>query len=251
MKGAAVNTSTPKLKTVEKYKPLYPLGQFPAGFALALGREIVYLLATRDNPKIEGEDWEEIFARCIGAKWCPSNVGLDDVQLNQMAWSAKTVKNANPFTVKHIRLISGRNSPDYSYDVENVHTENPNDLGAMILGIWNGRITDVRKKFATTRTVVLVKGDGLETVSVFEEEALRYLPEEYYWEWNSNGNLEGYENATDKKKFTWQPHGAQFTISTIAPENRLKLRIKKPPVLDKNGLLEAIKFDSSWIEVVP
>ena len=245
-----MKSNSPRLKSVEKYQPEYPLGQFPKGFALALGREIVYLHATRDIPKIEGEDWEEIFARCIGAEWRPSNIGLDDVQLKQMAWSAKTVKNNNPFTVRNIRLISGRNSPDYSFDIENVHAENPGRLGEMILGIWNGRITEVRKKFATTRTVVLIKGEGLETVSVFEEEALRFIPEDYYWEWNSRDNLEGYERTTDKKKFTWQPHGAQFTISTTAPENRLKLRIKRPPKLNKDDFLDAIKFDSSWIEIV-
>lgn len=245
-----MNTNTPKLKNVEKYQPEYPLGHFPKGFALALGREIVYLLATRDIPKIEGEDWEEIFARCIGAKWTPSNVGLDDVQLKQMAWSAKTVKNKNPFTVRNIRLISGRNSPDYSFDIENVHEEDPDKLGTMILGIWNSRITEVRKKFATTRTVVLIKGEGLETVSVFEEEALRFVPEDYYWQWNDHDNLEGYEKTTDKKKFTWQPHGSQFTISTTVPAKRLKLRIKRPPKIDKNAFLDAIKFDSSWIEIV-
>ena len=245
-----MKVNSPKLKSVEKYQPEYPLGRFPKRFAIALGREIVYLLATRDIPKIEGDDWEEIFARCIGAEWHPSNVGLDDVQLKQMAWSAKTVKNSNPFTVRNIRLISGRNSPDYSFDIENVHVEDPNHLGEMILGIWNGRITEVRKKFATTRTVVLIKGDGLETVSVFEEDALRFIPEEHYWEWNSHDNLEGYERMTDKKKFTWQPHGSQFTISTTAPENRLKLRIKTPPKLNKDEFLTAIKFDPSWIEIV-
>ena len=157
----------PRLRGVDKYKPDYLLGQFPSGFAMELGKELIYLLATRNPPTLEGPDWEQIFARCVGAKWTPSNVGLDDVQLHQMAWSAKTVKNKKPFTVKHIRLISGRNSLDYSFDIENVHTEDPDKLGEMILGIWNARITDVRKKFATTRTVVLIKGEDLSTVSVF------------------------------------------------------------------------------------
>ena len=186
----------------------------------------------------------------MGAQWTPSNVGLDDVQLHQMAWSAKTVKNKNPFCVKHVRLISGRNSPDYSFDIENVHTEDPDKLGEMILGIWNARITDVRKKFATTRTVVLIKGDDLSTVSVFEEEALKFLPEEYEWEWNQRGNLEGYVKGSDAKKFTWQPHGAQFTVTTTVPENRLKLRIRHPPILDRDAVLSQIEFDPSWIEVV-
>ena len=217
---------------------------------MELGKELIYLLATRNPPTLEGSDWEQIFARCIGATWSPSNVGLDDVQLHQMAWSAKTVKNKNPFTVKHVRLISGRNSPDYSFDVENVHTEDPDKLGEMILNIWNARITDVRKKFATTRTVVLIKGDDLSTVSVFEEEAQRFLPEDYEWEWNQKGNLEGYDKGTDVKRFTWQPHGSQFTITTKVPDNRLKLRIKKPPVLDRDEVLASLKFDPSWVEIV-
>lgn len=245
-----MNSLAPKLKTVDKYHPDYPLGKFPPGFALALGREIVYILATRDPPSIEGPDWEQIFARCVGAAWRPSNVGLDDIQLRQMAWSAKTVKNNNPFTTRHVRLISGRNSLDYSFDVDNVHTEKPDKLGQMILGIWNERISEVRSRFTTTRTAVLIKGPDLATVSVFEEEALRFDPDEFYWEWNSNNNLEGYVRGTDVKRFTWQPHGAQFTISTTVPDNRLKLRIRKPPVIDRDAFLNAIRFDPSWIEVV-
>ena len=243
-------TKNPKLRGVDKYRAEYPLGQFPAGFAMELGKELIYLLATRNPPTLEGADWEQIFARCVGAQWKPSYVGLDDVQLHQMAWSAKTVKNKNPFKVKHVRLISGRNSPDYSFDVENVHTEDPNQLGEMILGIWNARITDVRKKFATTRTVVLVKGEDLSTVSVFEEEALKFLPDEYEWEWNQKGNLEGYIKGTDVKKFTWQPHGSQFTVTTNVPDNRLKIRIRRPPLLDRDEVLTQLKFDPSWIEVV-
>ncbi len=241
----------PKLKTVDKYHPEYPLGIFPKSFAMALGREVVYTMATRSPPAIEGPDWEQIFARCVGADWRPSNIGLDDVQLRQMAWSAKTVKNNNPFTTRHVRLISGRNSLDYSFDVENVHAEDPNKLGGMILDIWNERITEVRSRFAITRTVVLIKGPGLATLSVFEEEALRFEPDGFYWEWNGNNNLEGYVRGTDVKRFTWQPHGAQFTIITNVPENRLKLRIHQPPAVDRNQILEAVQFDTSWIEVVP
>ena len=41
--------------------------------------------------EVEATDWEESFARAIGGRWKPSNVGLDDVLLEQTAWSAKTV----------------------------------------------------------------------------------------------------------------------------------------------------------------
>src|SRR5574344_1786058 len=87
----------PKLRSVQKYHPLYKLNDFSHDFAMALGKEIIYLLATRSSPRLEGEDWEEIFARCVGAKWTPSNVALDDVVLKGMAWGAKTIKNKTPF----------------------------------------------------------------------------------------------------------------------------------------------------------
>ena len=61
-----MKANSPKLRSVEKYQPEYPLGQFPKGFAIALGREIVYLLATRDIPKIEGEDWRRFSPDALG-----------------------------------------------------------------------------------------------------------------------------------------------------------------------------------------
>ena len=63
---------SPKLRTVEKYKPPYPLNKFPKEFPLNLGRELVYLLASRGTTRLEGPDWEEIFARLVGAEWKPS-----------------------------------------------------------------------------------------------------------------------------------------------------------------------------------
>src|SRR5690625_2780115 len=95
----------PKLRTVEKYQPPYPLNDFPPGFSLQIGKEIIYLLATRSTPRFEGSDWEEAFARAIGGRWKPSNVVLDDVLLEQTAWSAKTIKQSSPSKTKRVRLI--------------------------------------------------------------------------------------------------------------------------------------------------
>ncbi|MEQ1667432.1 MAG: hypothetical protein ABL868_03160 [Sulfuriferula sp.] len=85
------------------------MNDFPSDVPLILAKEIVYLLATRVIPSLEGSDWEQIFARLIGARWKPSNVGLDDVVLEQTAWGAKTVKASSPGLAKKVRLISGRN----------------------------------------------------------------------------------------------------------------------------------------------
>ena len=71
----------PKLRNIHKAKPPYHLNQFPKNFAYTLGEEIIYLLATKGRPVIEGDEWEQIFAKCIGANWKPSNVGLDDIIL--------------------------------------------------------------------------------------------------------------------------------------------------------------------------
>ncbi len=244
----------PKLRNVEKYNPPYPLHEFPADFSVNLGREIVYLLATRgveqSEIRLEGSDWEEIFAGLIGAEWKPSNVGLDDVVLEQTAWGAKTIKSKAPFKVKKVRLISGRNSPVFSYGDENVSGRPPNELGAKILEIYNERVAAIRQHYKHLRTVVLIKGPGLLTLSIFEFDTVMYDLGAYSWTWNNKGNLEGREIKSEIHKFTWQPHGSQFTIIENVPNERLSIRIKRPVPLDKEGVLKELKFDESWIEIV-
>ncbi|MFV0392563.1 MAG: hypothetical protein ACK5KP_11900 [Paludibacteraceae bacterium] len=239
----------PKLRTVEKAQQLYPLNEFPKEFPFILGKEIVYLLASKGKPVLEGEDWEAIFATCISAEWKPSNVGLDDVILGNTAWGAKTVKATNPETTKKVRLISGRNSPVYSFgETIDIHSD-PNILGVSVLEIWNERVSAVREKFQNLRTVVLVKSNDLSEVVVFEFDTIRYDPELFTWEWNNNGNLRGFEKSTSKHRFTWQPHGSQFTIIEDIPEKSLIIKIKHPETLDKEEILKALGFDSSWISI--
>ncbi len=199
---------------------------------------------------LEGSDWEEIFACLIGAQWKPSNVGLDDIVLGQTAWGAKTVKNSNPASVLKIRLISGRNSPVYSFGDREVSECDPNILGEKILAIWNERVAGVRKLFKHVRTVVLIKSDSLLELAVFEFDTALYPPDGYRWRWNSRNNLEGFQKTSDQHIFTWQPHGSQFTIIENVPENRLAIRIKQPPLLDREAILKTLNFDSSWVQIL-
>lgn len=240
----------PKLRTVEKYKPPYPLNKFPKNFPFNLGRELVCFLASRGTPRLEGEDWEEIFARLVGAQWKPSNVGLDDVVLQQIAWGAKTVKNKKPSTVSKIRLISGRNSPIYSFGDREISDADPKELGDKILSIWNERVAGIRKLYKHVRTAVLIKSDNLLEAAVFEFETILYRVENYWWQWNERSNLEGFEKDSNQHIFTWQPHGSQFTIIEDVPDDRLAIRIKQPPILNRNEILKTIKFDESWIEII-
>jgi superfamily I DNA and/or RNA helicase len=242
-------TNRPRLRTVDKSLPPFPLNEFPKDFPFILGKEIIYLLASKGKPVLEGPEWEAIFATCIGAEWKPSNVGLDDVILGNTAWGAKTVKATNPATQKRVRLISGRNSPVYSFgDTIDTH-HNPNDVGQSVLEIWNERVSAIREKFQNLRTVVLVKSNELTEVLVFEFETIRYDPELFEWEWNKNGNLKGIEKSTNEHRFTWQPHGSQFTIIEDIPEESLLIKIKEPEKLDKENVLNALGFDKSWISV--
>jgi hypothetical protein len=240
---------SPKLRTVSKSFPPFPLNDFSKNFPFILGKELVYLLASKGKPILEGPEWEAIFANCIGADWKPSNVGLDDVILGNTAWGAKTVKAANPSTQKKVRLISGRNSPVYSYGDKIDTNADPNLVGKSILDIWNGRVSAIREKFENLRTVVLIKSSDLTEVVVFEFDTIRYDPELFVWKWNKNANLEGIEKSTEEHRFTWQPHGSQFTIIENVPSKGLVIRIKQPKTLDKEKILTALGFDKSWITI--
>jgi hypothetical protein len=238
---------SPRLRTVEKVAPPYLLNEFPKDFGKKLGQAIIHLLATKPEATLEGSEWEAIFAECVGATWKPSNNGLDDVVLDQCAWGAKTVKG-KPSTVVRVRLISGRNSPGYSFGEADVMRD-PDKIGSDVLEIWNERVSSIRKKHKHLRTVVLIKGDGLTELAVFEFEAIRYDPELYKWIRNKDGNLEGRLKKTDVHYFTWQPHGSQFTIIEDVPDKCLVINLKAPPKLNREEVFKIIVYEDSWITV--
>ena len=243
--------SEPKLRTVNKATAPFVLNKFPKQFLDTFAKEIVYKLATKTSMSLEGNEWEQIFANCIGAEWKPSNVGLDDVILDNCCWGAKTVFGTSDLEKqKTVRLISGRNSPTYSFGIDKLISENPNEIGKLVLDIWNERVSAVRQIFKFVRTVVLVKSKDYKDYLIFEFDTIRYDPELYYFKWNKRMNLEGYEKATDNHKFTWQPSGSQFTIIEDIPEKRLHISVRKPEIVDKETILKAVKFDSSWYNII-
>lgn len=238
----------PRLRTVTKAVPPYPMNKFPTFFIEKLGSEIVYMAATKSIMSIEGEEWEQIFANCIGAEWKPSNVGLDDVQLANCCWSAKTVKGSGDLgNKKTVRLISGRNSPTYSFGIGRITEADPNQIGELVLDIWNERVSGIRQYFKFARTVVLVKSDDYTEYLIFETDTVRYSPADYTFVWNGRGNLEGRLKDDKSHKFTWQPHGSQFTIIEKIPEDRLHIKVRLPEKLDKKTFLNTLKYDSSWV----
>ncbi len=119
----------------------------------------------------------------------------------------------------------------------------------MVLEIWNSRVKEVRAKFTNLRTAVLIKDKDLSKVAVFEFDTDLYPVDQYSWKWNKNNNLEGF-NSQGVHKFTWQPHGSQFTIVEDVPLNVLKLSIKKPKEISSEAVLKQIGFDDTFYSVL-
>jgi hypothetical protein len=125
----------PKLRDNKGKGPfeLYPLGQIPHDVIYSIGKWMAYYFAVGKSD-IDGEDWGDIFAKAINGGHLNKPVGLADVVYEGMAWSVRSVKQDNPLTVPHIRAISGRCSPDYSYGITDPH-EDVQKTGAAVLGI--------------------------------------------------------------------------------------------------------------------
>lgn len=226
---------------------LYPLNKFPKDIITSVGAYFVYLLYI-GRKDISGTDWGDAFADAIGGNHLDSPVGIADVVLGKQCWSMKTVKNDNPFNCSSVRLISGRCSPDYSYGITDPH-EDIQRTGEAVLGIWNERVNIATDHYSQVRTGILVRSSDMLSYSLFEEDTGRFRTSDYHWEVNQNGNLIG-KDSEGKTRFTWQPHGSQFTIHVEVPEDATKFTIKEPPKLNKENVLKSIDFDESWITII-
>lgn len=240
----------PRLRDNQNLKSfeLYPLGILPDGCIYSIGKWLAYYFAVGKND-ISGEDWGDIFAKGIDGEHLGSPLGLADVIYEGMAWSVKSVKNDNPHKCKHIRVISGRCSPDYSYNITNPH-EDIDKTGIAVLNIWNERVNVAKDKYEPLRSTILIRNPNTLDFTIFENEVFRFNTQNYKWKVNTRGNLEGFDITTKKHIFTWQPHGSQFTILYDVPLSAKKFHIKRPPVLDFHKTMEQIGFDKSWIKII-
>lgn len=132
----------PKLRDAARLTShdLYPLNVFPEEIVRKIGGYLVYLIYI-GRKDISGDDWGDAFANATGGTHLESPIGIADVVLDKNCWSMKTVKAGRPLTVKTVRLISGRCSPDYSYGITDPH-EDVQRTGEAVLGIWNERVNE-------------------------------------------------------------------------------------------------------------
>lgn len=240
----------PRLRDGKKLtsSEIYPLNEIPDEIIFKIAGYFTYLLYS-GRKDISGEDWGDAFAKAIGGKHLDSPVGIADVVLGKMSWSMKTVKNSNPIKAEKVRLISGRCSPDYSYGITDPH-EDIEKTGRAVLGIWNERINLALDNYSQVRTMVLVRSDDCLSYCLFEKDIHRYPTNDYVWETNKNGNLIGKERNSQKIRFTWQPHGSQFTIHEDVPSSAIRFTIKQPPIISQEAILNTIGFDPSWVKII-
>lgn len=240
----------PKLRDSKRLitNELYPIGDIPQEYIVKIGGHVVYLIHS-GRADMTGDDWGDIFADIIGGKHLASSVGIADVELGNMAWSMKTVKSTNVFECESIRLISGRCSPDFSFGITDPH-ENIQRTGDAVLAVWNERINIAHDHYNQVRVSILIRNEELSEFRLFEEDLQRYRTSDYEWRENKRGNLEGIDIHTGIKKFTWQPHGSQFTIHTPVPEDSVKFTVRRPSVISIEDTLKALNFDATWVKII-
>lgn len=245
-----MSSKRPRLRgKAQARKSPYPLSEFPDDTVIGIARLIVHRLAV-GHANITGDDFGTIFADAISGTHLDKPEGVTDVIWNGCSWSAKTVQAANPFKQKTVRLISGRNSLDYSYGIENVR-EDVAKSGEAVLRIWNQRVNQSLNQHDDLRVVVLVRNINTLEFTLFEYEAGRYVPGDYEWRLNKNNNFQGYDKGTNVHRFTWQPSGAQFTVIKSIPGSAYKFRITRHPgLVEPQHVLNLVGFKEDWVEKV-
>ncbi len=224
----------------------YPLGEIPDTVIIEIAKQFVHRLAI-GHADITGDDFGTIFGTAIDGIHRSSPLGIADVCKENCAWSVKTIKTNKPHNIDRVRLISGRNSPDYSMGISDPRKD-PNATGRAVLSIWNARVNEALDEFDDLRILVCIRNFTTQKFLVFEEEASRFTHADYKWAFNKRGNLEGYDLAHDKHCFTWQPHGSQFTVIRTIPAHARKFSINHSvPLISKEHVLRLAKFQDDWI----
>lgn len=197
---------------------------------------------------MSGDQFSRIFSDAIDGLSFGKPIGIADVAWNGCCWSVKTVQHKQPHEATRLRLISGRNAPIYSSGI----TDPLKDIqatGASVLNIYNERINKAKWDHDDTRLVVLVRHMQAQEFTIFERPIVPFVANDYEWQVNKRGNLMGL--LGDVQMFTWQPHGAQFTIHENVPASATRFRItKNPGMLEMIHVLRLVRFKPDWVKIL-
>lgn len=195
---------------------------------------------------LSGDDWGDIFAAAVNGQHFKSPLGIADVARGNTAWSAKTVSSRNPLAIERVRLISGRNAPVFSFGNDDPFAD-IQETGRQVLEIWNARVEEAAQQYHNLRTVVLIRDMGGFRFKVFETQTVQFDPADYNWSLNARNNFEGHSLQGRTHTFTWQPHGAQFTIIRSISGSARSFEVRKPGTLDPQQVLASLGYASNWV----
>lgn len=167
---------------------------------------------------------------------------------NNEAFSVKCDINEHPFKVNIVK-ISYCCMIDCTWGIDDIY-ENIQNTGETVLAIMNAKIYIAQAHHPRVRVNVLIRSYDLTEFVMYEEYLEHFRISDYEWSENERGNFEGFHKRTGEKCFTWQPHGSQFTIHSVVPDDAIKFRVRRPPLLTQETALENIGFDESWIEIL-
>ncbi len=198
---------------------------------------------------MSGDDWGDVFAAAVNGVHFRSPLGIADVALGNTVWSAKTVSSSNPFDLERVRLISGRNAPVFSFGNDDPFSD-VQETGNQVLRIWNARVEAATQQYPNLRTVVLVRDMGNLRFRIFETPTAQFDPSDYRWRLNPRKNLEGRTVPGGIHTFTWQPHGAQFTIIRPISGSARSFEVRKPGTLDPQQVLASLGYGPDWVTLL-
>ena len=116
--------------------------------------------------------------------------------------------------------------------------------------LWNARVNEALDAHDDLRTAVLIRNMQTREFVLFEEETHRFVPDDFRWEYNKRGNLQGYDAMTGEHRFTWQPHGSQFTIIRPVPGSARRFSIvPNVPMMEVEAVLKQVGFKLDWIRI--
>ena len=224
----------------------YPLNEFPEEVIQEICKRIVHLKAV-GRSDMSGDEFSRIFADSISGESYGRPLGIADVAWNGCCWSVKTVQQKMPHEVESVRLISGRNSPIYSAGIFD-HSLDLQQTGTAVLDIYNTRIEAAREQHDDIRLAVLIRNMAAQEFTLFERSIAPVATNNYIWKANKRQNLIAYQGSNHV--FTWQPHGAQFTIHEPVPEGAIRFRIvKQPSMLEMSHVLNLVRYEPDWVEI--
>lgn len=210
---------------MSKNTKTHSLNKIPVNTVTQIKEVIELYKSIKDTQIIYGPEWENIFAKAVGATKCNSSNTkcnsdkIIDLQKGNIAWSAKTIApNNKPFNQKTVELISGRISVVDDFPDHNVKTLPPYEVGRKVIEKWNKRAESILDHYDEIRVTVFLRAQNLKSATIFEVPTGAFDPDSITWQWNKNLVLVGF--IDEQHKFSWQPSGGQFRIKETVPDQR-------------------------------